>query len=31
MFDTLSEKFNDAFKNLQGKGKISEANIEDLS
>ena len=29
MFDTLSEKFSDAFKNLQGKGKISEANIEE--
>ena len=29
MFDTLSEKFSDAFKNLQGKGKISESNIED--
>lgn len=28
MFDNLSEKFADAFKNLQGKGKISEANIE---
>ncbi len=29
MFDTLSEKFSDAFKNLQGKGKITEENIED--
>jgi len=29
MFDTLSEKFSDAFKNIQGKGKISEQNIED--
>ena len=29
MFDTLSEKFSDAFKNLQGKAKISEKNIED--
>lgn len=28
MFDTLSEKFSDAFKNLRGKGKISEDNIE---
>lgn len=28
MFDTLSEKFAGAFKNLQGKGKISESNIE---
>lgn len=28
MFDTLSEKFSDAFKNLQGKGKITESNIE---
>jgi signal recognition particle subunit SRP54 len=28
MFDNLSEKFESAFKNLQGKGKISEANIE---
>ena len=29
MFDTLSEKFSDAFKNISGKGKISESNIED--
>lgn len=29
MFDTLSEKFDNAFKNLRGKGKISENNIED--
>ncbi len=29
MFDTLSEKFSDAFKNLQGKGKITEDNIEE--
>lgn len=29
MFDNLSEKFADAFKNLQGKGKITESNIED--
>jgi signal recognition particle subunit SRP54 len=29
MFDNLSEKFADAFKNLQGKGKLSESNIED--
>ena len=29
MFDNLSEKFADAFKNLQGNGKISESNIED--
>jgi len=28
MFDNLSEKFSDAFKNLSGKGKISEENIE---
>ena len=28
MFDTLSEKFADAFKNIQGKGQISEENIE---
>ena len=28
MFDNLSEKFSDAFKNLQGKGKITESNIE---
>ena len=28
MFDILSEKFANAFKNLQGKGKISEDNIE---
>ena len=29
MFDNLSEKFSSAFKHLQGKGKISESNIED--
>ncbi|MEX0797803.1 MAG: signal recognition particle protein [Bacteriovoracaceae bacterium] len=29
MFDSLSEKFQDAFKNLSGKGTISESNIED--
>jgi signal recognition particle subunit SRP54 len=29
MFDTLSEKFSTAFKNISGKGKISESNIED--
>lgn len=29
MFDTLSEKFSDAFKNLRGKGKISEENIDE--
>lgn len=28
MFDTLSGKFSDAFKHLQGKSKITEANIE---
>ena len=29
MFDTLSEKFSDAFKNISGKGKITESNIDD--
>lgn len=29
MFDTLSEKFGSALKHIQGKGKISEQNIED--
>ena len=29
MFDTLSEKFANAFKSIQGKGKISESNIEE--
>ena len=29
MFDTLSEKFSNAFKYVQGKSKISESNIED--
>lgn len=29
MFDSLSEKFAGAFKNITGKGKISESNIED--
>ncbi len=29
MFDTLSEKFHDAFQNIKGKGKISESNIDE--
>jgi signal recognition particle subunit SRP54 len=29
MFDTLSEKFQDAFKNIKGQGKITEANVEE--
>jgi len=29
MFDTLSQKFQGAFKNLRGLGKISESNISD--
>ncbi|MCB9060987.1 MAG: signal recognition particle protein [Halobacteriovoraceae bacterium] len=29
MFDQLSDKFSDAFKNISGKGKISQSNIED--
>lgn len=29
MFDTLSEKFANAFKTIQGKNKISESNIEE--
>ena len=29
MFDTLSEKFANAFKYVQGKSKISESNIEE--
>jgi signal recognition particle subunit SRP54 len=29
MFDNLSNKFHDAFKNVTGKGKISETNIEE--
>ncbi len=29
MFDTLSDKFIDAFSHLRGKAKISEENIED--
>jgi signal recognition particle subunit SRP54 len=29
MFDNLSEKFSEAFKNVSGKGKISESNIEE--
>ncbi len=29
MLDTLSEKFSDAFRSLQGKSKISEENIEE--
>jgi signal recognition particle subunit SRP54 len=29
MFDTLSEKFDSAFKTLRGKAQISESNIEE--
>lgn len=29
MFDSLSEKFDSAFKHLRGKAKISESNIEE--
>lgn len=29
MFDNLSDKFADAFKNISGKGSITESNIED--
>src|SRR2546421_8789422 len=29
MFDTLSGKLQNAFKNLRGLGKISEANVSD--
>lgn len=29
MFDTLSDKLQSAFRNLTGKGKISEENIQD--
>ena len=29
MFDNLSDKFSSAFKNISGKGKISESNIEE--
>ncbi len=29
MFDRLSEKFIDVFKSLQGKGRITESNIEE--
>src|SRR5437660_10751954 len=29
MFDTLSGKLQNAFKNLRGLGKISEANVAD--
>lgn len=29
MFDTLSDKFHEAFKSVTGKGKISETNIEE--
>ena len=29
MFDTLSDKFTEAFKNLQGKGRITESNIQE--
>src|SRR3954469_2337294 len=29
MFDTISSKLQNAFKNLRGLGKISEANVSD--
>lgn len=29
MFDTLSEKFSDAFKTLRGKSKITEENVDE--
>lgn len=29
MFDNLSDKFSQAFKNISGKGKITESNIEE--
>src|ERR1700677_4463443 len=29
MFDTLSNKLQDAFRNLRGLGKISESNVSD--
>lgn len=29
MFDTLSDKFTTLFRNLSGKGKITEANVRD--
>src|ERR1700751_5352708 len=29
MFDTLSSKLQNAFRNLRGLGKISEANVSD--
>src|SRR3954469_10992949 len=29
MFDALTDKFNDIFRNLSGRGKISEENIRD--
>ena len=30
MFENLSDKLQDAFRNLAGKGKLSEKNIEDV-
>ena len=29
MFESLQEKFGSLFRNLAGKGKISEANVKD--
>jgi signal recognition particle subunit SRP54 len=29
MFDSLQDKFSNAFKNLSGRGKISKANVEE--
>ena len=29
MFENLSDRFSSAFRNLSGRGRISETNIED--
>ncbi len=31
MFDTLSDRLSDAFKNLRGKGRLSEADIDETA
>ena len=29
-FDTLTEKFQKAFRNITGKGKLTEKNMEEM-
>ena len=29
MFDTLSERLNDVFRSIRGRGRLSESNIQE--